>query len=157
MNHTRFPKEDHLSDWARRDDKVTKGDRVEDFTELCRLVLQTKRGRGTDTISPLHVYFLLQVRQRVIWNCDMGGSHTNDSLCRIRIVVTWFSESYVYWTVHHLDSWIKIDQLDVTCFIISLFNAQHVSNVNTYIIRSLRLICWVISWFVLLWFDVCWC
>ena len=33
-------------------------------------------------------------------------------------------KSYVYWTVHHLDSWIKIDQLDVTCFIISLFNAQ---------------------------------
>ena len=36
--------------------------------------------------------------------------------------------------------WIKIDQLDVTCFIISLFNAQHVSNVGTSILRSLRLI-----------------
>ena len=44
--------------------------------------------------------------------------------------------SYVYWTVHHLDSWIKRDQLDVTCFIISLFNAQHVSDVNTSILRS---------------------
>ena len=54
-------------------------------------------------------------------------------------------------------SLIKRDQLDVTCFIISLFNAQHVSDVNTSIIRSLRLICWVISWVVLLWFDVCWC
>ena len=31
--------------------------------------------------------------------------------------------SYVYCIVHHLDSWIKIDQLDVTCFIISLFTA----------------------------------
>ena len=40
-------------------------------------------------------------------------------------------ESYVYWTVHHLDSRIKRDQLDVTCFVISLFNAQHVSDVNT--------------------------
>ena len=40
--------------------------------------------------------------------------------------------------------WIKIDQLDVTCFIISLFNAQHVSNVSTFILRSLRLICWVV-------------
>ena len=49
------------------------------------------------------------------------------------------------------------DQLDVTCFIISLFNAQHVSDVNTSIPRGLRLICWVISWVVLLWFDVCWC
>jgi len=64
--------------------------------------------------------------------------------------------SYVYWTVHHLDSWIKRDQLDVTCFIISLFNAQHVSYVNTSILRSLRLICWIISWVSLLWFDVCW-
>ena len=33
--------------------------------------------------------------------------------------------------MHHLDSWIKIDQLEVTCFIISLFTAQHVSNVST--------------------------
>jgi len=30
--------------------------------------------------------------------------------------------------------------LDVTCFIISLFTAQHVSNVSTSIFRSLRLI-----------------
>ena len=66
-------------------------------------------------------------------------------------------KSYVYWTVHHLDSWIKGDQLGVTCFIISLFNAQHISDVNTSILRRLRLICWVISWVVLLWFDVCWC
>jgi len=55
------------------------------------------------------------------------------------------------------DSGIKRDQLDVTCFIISLFNAQHVSDVNTSILRNWRLICWVISWVVLLWFDVCWC
>jgi len=40
------------------------------------------------------------------------------------------------------NSWVKRDQLDVTCFIISLFNAQHVSDVNTSILRSLRLICW---------------
>jgi len=38
-------------------------------------------------------------------------------------------------------NWIKRDQLDVTCFIISLFNAQHVSDVNTSTLRSLRLIC----------------
>ena len=35
--------------------------------------------------------------------------------------------------------WIKIDQLDVTCFTISLFTAQRVSNVSTSIFRSLRL------------------
>ena len=65
--------------------------------------------------------------------------------------------SYVYLTVHRIDSWIKRDQLDVTWFFISLFNAQHVSDVNTFILRSLRLICGVISWVVLLWFDVYWC
>jgi len=54
-------------------------------------------------------------------------------------------------------TWIKRDQLDVTCFFISLFNAEHVSDVNTSILRSLRLICWIISWVVLPWFDSCWC
>jgi len=34
---------------------------------------------------------------------------------------------------------------------------KHVLHVNTSILRSLRLICWVISWVVLFWFDVCWC
>jgi hypothetical protein len=33
-----------------------------------------------------------------------------------------------------------MDQLDVTCFIISQFTAQYVSNVSTSIFRSLRLI-----------------
>jgi len=53
--------------------------------------------------------------------------------------------------------WIKRDQLDVTCFIISLSNDRHVSDVNTSILRSLRLIWWVISWVVLFWLGVCWC
>ena len=42
-------------------------------------------------------------------------------------------------------------------FIISLFNAKHVSSVSTSILRSLRLISIFISWVVLLWYDVCWC
>ena len=46
--------------------------------------------------------------------------------------------------------WIKRDQLDVTCFFISIFNAHNVSDVSTSTLRSLRLICWVISWVVLL-------
>ena len=50
------------------------------------------------------------------------------------------TKSYVYLTLHCFDSWRKIDQLDVTRFIISLFTAQHVSNVSTSIFRSLRLI-----------------
>jgi len=70
-------------------------------------------------------------------------------------VTTHFNLVSRSWTIRAI--WIKKDQLDVTCFIISLFNAQHVSDVNTTILSSLRLICWVISWVVLLWFDVCWC
>jgi len=42
-------------------------------------------------------------------------------------------ESYVYWTVHHRDSWVKRDQLDATCFIIILFSAQHVSDVAVWL------------------------
>ena len=57
----------------------------------------------------------------------------------------------------YLYVWIKMDKFDVTCFIIPLFTAPHVSDVNTSILRSLRLTWWVISWVVLFWFDVCWC
>ena len=34
MNHTRFPKEVHLPDWVRQDNKVTKGDRVESLPRI---------------------------------------------------------------------------------------------------------------------------
>jgi len=62
--------------------------------------------------------------------------------------------SYVNWTVHHLDSWVKRNQLDATCIIIILFSAQHVSDVNTSILRSLRLIR---SYFMgCIWFRVFW-
>jgi len=45
-------------------------------------------------------------------------------------------QSYVYWTVHHLDNWIKIDQLDVISFIISLFTAQHVHRTRYVITQT---------------------
>ena len=98
--------------------------------------------------------------QLFVQRCEGTWQDWSDEYVNLRLM--WVEdinviESYVYWTVHHLDSWIKRGQLDVTCFIISLFNAGHVSDVNTSILRSLRLICWVISWVVLLWFDVCWC
>ena len=98
---------------------------------------------SNDTIKVGHT--LVKDSSQVPWNKSLKIFHQN------------IRESYVYWTVHHLDSWVKRDQLDVTCFIISLFNAQHVSYVNTSILRSLRLMCWVISWVVLIWFDVCRC
>ena len=54
--------------------------------------------------------------------------------------------------MHHLDSWMKIDQLDATRFIISSFTAQHVSNVSTSIFRSLRL---TVDLFHLLYCSTC--
>ena len=71
-------------------------------------------------------------------------------------VISIYSSNFSYGNII-FDSWVKRDQLDVTCFMISLLNAQHVSDVSTSILRSLRLMCWVISWVLLLWFDVCWC
>ena len=83
--------------------------------------------------------------------CNDGSNGTNDRLpnlstedlrdritetsCYVRITTrrTEYSNSV-------LQSWIKIDQLDVTCFIISLFTAQHISNASTSIFRNLRLI-----------------
>ena len=92
---------------------------------------------GLPTWEQLHLYDLLIQklcdRQTTVKHVTAINKSTFYSL----------HQSYVYWTVHHLDSWIKKDLLDVTCFIISLFNAQHVSDVNTSIVWSLRLICWV--------------
>jgi len=47
VNHTRFPNEDHLPDWARRDNKVTKGDRVERIDEIDKLFFV----RGSTSVS----------------------------------------------------------------------------------------------------------
>ena len=79
------------------------------------------------------------------------------TLCTVSFMADWSRDNLVHYLKEKNVIWIKRDQLDVTCFIISLFNAQQVSDVNTSILRSLRLICWVISCSVLLWFDVCWC
>ena len=51
----------------------------------------------------------------------------------------------VYWTVHHCDSLRIRDQLDVTSFYVlfPFFYAQHVSDINTFIIRSMRLFYWI--------------
>jgi len=107
-------------------------------------------------LKHLFHYLMLNMFQMLIHPpsgaCDLfvelfHGLYWSGSMC---VGVTLWSvfgvpESYVYWNVHHLDRWIKRAQLDITSFIISLFNAQQVSDVNTSILRSLRLICWVIS------------
>ena len=39
--------------------------------------------------------------------------------------------------------WRMKDQLDVTCYLFHFLCAQHVSDINISIIRSLRLCCWI--------------
>ena len=56
-----------------------------------------------------------------------------------------------------VSSWQWNKDRPTWCHLLYYFIAQHVSNVSTSILRSLRLICLVISCVVLLWFDVCWC
>jgi len=63
--------------------------------------------------------------------------------------------SYVYWTVHHGDSWIEKDQLDVTCYFFHFLCAQHVLDINISIIRSLRLFCWITTVVVLFLAEAC--
>ena len=87
------------------------------------------------------VFLLLCVLAGVVWYPDAGWSTA--SYC----VYMFQNKEFVPYThlsdrclVTEEESWIKIDQLDVACFIISLLTAQRVSNVSTFIFRSLRLI-----------------
>jgi len=83
--------------------------------------------RGVSQINPIHaspflrsililslhlchdLYYNGYYRSGVEWICL---AHVNYE-CRII--------SYAYWTVHHLDIWIKVYQLDDTCFIMSIY------------------------------------
>jgi len=64
----------------------------------------------------------------------------------------------VYWAVHHCDSWRIRDQLDVTSYYVlfHFFYAQHISDINIFIIRSLRLFYCINTFVVCSCFDVCW-
>ena len=107
----------------------------------------------TDAINSCLLMVSYALAKRFLWVC--AGDHNQRP--KIMFFVTFDTKYICLSDLHHLDSRIKRDQLGATCFFISLFNAQHISDVNTSILRSLRLICWVIWWVVLLWFDVCWC
>ena len=66
---------------------------------------------------------------------------------RIKIKNIW--ASYFYWTVRHFNSWrIKTNLMTLAIFIHFLC-AQHVSDINISIIRSLRLFCWITTLVVL--------
>jgi len=42
-------------------------------------------------------------------------------------------------------------------FLFHFLCVQHVSDINISIIRSLQLFCWITTWVMCSWFDVCWC
>ena len=89
-----------------------------------------------DKIDPLIIFIKAQQTEMCGDTCNFG---------------TWnkvHGESYVYWTVHHCHSWRIKDQLDVTCYF-DFLCAQHVSDINISIIRSLRLYCWITTSVVL--------
>jgi len=66
------------------------------------------------------------------------------------------SESYVYWTVHHCESWGISDQIDIISYYIlfHFFYAQYISDINTSIIRSLRVFYCITTLVVCSCFDV---
>ena len=61
MNHTRFLKEDHLPDWARRDNKDTKGGRV----ECVHMYIYVLTGESSD--------FEIEGKKNVVWELLQDG------------------------------------------------------------------------------------
>ena len=80
------------------------------------------------------------------------SADNDEDVLALLVVVKNYSHCYAYWTMHHCDSWRIRDQLDVTLYLVLFyfFYAQHISDINTSIITSLRLfhfittlvVCW---------------
>ena len=137
-----------------------------DFGIKGRIVCYKTERRSTGS------HFLVKWLCKVIWTCRkreyskhslclMGhsGDYMKEYRCEKHIYkrISYRCHTFTHTVcIKYCMSWVKRDQLDVTCFIIPLYNAQHVSDVNKSFLRSLRLMCWVISWVTLIWFDVCW-
>jgi len=62
-------------------------------------------------------------------------------------------KSYVYWTVHHCDSWRNLMS---PAILFHFLCAQHVSDINISIIRSLRLFCRITTLVVFFLVRLCW-
>jgi len=72
---------------------------------------------------------------------DIKASAISSHGIREYISVNGHFESYAYWTVHHLDIWIKVDQLDDTCFIMSISSRKLL---KMDVLTSE--ICWAVNW-----------
>ena len=69
--------------------------------------------------NPIYSYGLIQCLE--VWAQYNDAGRFIVLPLSFKVVCTnWIKrdQSYAYWTVHHLDIWIKVDQLDDTCFII---------------------------------------
>ena len=96
------------------------------------------------SLALLFHYFMLNMFRMLVHPssgvCDLfvelfHGLYCSGSMC-VGVTV-WFGWGGVVTLcrLKNLSSRKKKDQLDVTCFFISLFNAQRVSNVSTSILR----------------------
>jgi len=109
--HTRFPKEVHLPYWARRDNKVTKGDRVEDEVTVVKLKLPlslTKRYatkaygevKIQPSIEPQH-----QIERSALFRGpfiryplgSLGGRRKQSERCGMSV----FRKSLYHWMLHN--------------------------------------------------------
>ena len=83
-------------------------------------------------------------------NKSSPHSHEKKKISRLNLLQkTNRPDSYVYWTAHHLTSWINWTNL--MSLYESFFIAQHVSNVITFILRSWRLYVGVLFCFGVYW------
>ena len=111
------------------------------YISLLSYCLHELTSRTTrDTSGPHHLPFTFSHITSALWH----------KIWHILVI------SYVYWTVHHCDSWRIRDQLDVTSYYVlfHFFYAQHVSDINTSIIRSLQLFYCITTSVVCSCFDV---
>ena len=117
---------------------------------MCLLILQLLQHSST---AHLHCCRLQPHLLLIVYHQELP--------CRLlclRIPIRTSRFTYAYWTLHHCDSWRIRDQLDVTSYYVSFhfFYAQHVSDINTSIIRSLRLFYCITTLVECSCFDVCW-
>ena len=77
--------------------------------------------------------------------------HYNSIIAKLKIC------PYIYWTVHHCDSWRIKDQLDVTCYF--YFTSYVLDMFRTLIYPSSGACDYSVElphWSYCSWFDVCW-
>ena len=124
------------------------------MVELWRDFWIRETGTGQQ-VTQLHERRMMMKMMTIMMTCNVYEDPSNfmitspSVLCRLRSVSDESCRedethilSCVYWTVHRCDSWRTKDQRDVT-ILFHFLCAQHVSDINISIIRSLRLFCWI--------------